>query len=691
VVTEAGFYVGVDIGGTFTDLVAVDAEGRSHRAKAPTTPDGYTKGIVEGLTRLAKVAGADLSDLMAGTRLFINGTTIVTNVIAELKGRRVGVITTRGFGDTLDIARSARTNDLDLHTQTPPPRLVERGDIVEVDERVDFSGRAIVPLDEDQLRAAADRLVANGCDALAICFLWSFVNPAHERRARELVAEAHPDVFLSVSSDVFPVAREYERLVTTVFNAFASKGATEYVSQLEGELERLGCAVEPALMQSVGGVLSPEEARELPIQLIESGPVGGVVGARALAAELGLKDVITADMGGTSFDTALIKDGELTVVHRAEVGKFATGLSMIDISIIGAGGGSIFWIDERGAPRVGPHSAGAVPGPAAYGQGGTEPTVTDAAVAAGLIDPDYFLGGQMKLDRDAAIRAVQDRIATPLEQDLDTALHGLFRITVEQMAGAVRAISIQKGHDPREFTMLGYGGASGLFLPLICRSLGIGEVIVPLGAAVFSAYGLLFADAVRSFVQTVNFIVPAGPLEPVNAALAELTEKARGSLIRRGFAPDDIEMVFEGDLQFAGQAFEVTVPLPAGQLTEEHRGELAGAFLAEYERRYGPGTAWEGFPVLMLNARVTAIGAVPRPRFAAASANGGGPGTAEAGRRKLLEVDSGERIEAPVYRSLSPGAHIAGPALIEDVDTTIYVPPRASLRVDEYRNYRVSV
>ena len=688
-VTEAGYYVGVDIGGTFTDLVAVDAEGRSHRAKAPTTPDGYTRGIVDGLERLAKETGTELSDLMGSTRLFINGTTIVTNVIAELKGRHVGVITTRGFGDTLDIARSARTNDLDLHTQTPPPRLVQRGDIVEIDERVDFSGRAIVALDEDQVTAAAAKLVANGCDAIAICFLWSFVNPAHERRARELVAAAHPDVFLSVSSEVFPVAREYERLVTTVFNAFASEGATAYVSQLEAELKRLGCAAEPALMQSVGGVVSPQEARELPIQLIESGPVGGVVGARALAAELGLADVITADMGGTSFDTALIKDGELTVVHRAEIGKFATGLSMIDISIIGAGGGSIFWIDERGAPRVGPHSAGAVPGPACYGQGGTEPTVTDAAVAAGLIDPDYFLGGQMKLDRAAAERAVRERIAEPLGQDLDTALHGLYRITVEQMAGAVRGVSIEKGHDPREFTMLGYGGASGLFLPLICRSLGIGEVIVPTNAAVFSAFGLLFADAVRSVVQTVNFIVPAGPLEPVNAALAGLTEKARGSLEQRGFAPADIQMVFEGDLQFAGQAFEVTVPLPAGQLTEEHRAELEQAFLAEYERRYGPGTAWEGFPVLMLNARVTAIGAVPRPVLRTASQNGAVAREPE--RRELLEVESGERVQAPVHRGLAPGARLEGPALIEDVDTTIYVPPGASLEVDEYRNYRVRV
>jgi N-methylhydantoinase A len=402
-----------------------------------------------------------------------------------------------------------------------------------------------------------------------------------------------------------------------------------------------------------------------------------------------LKDVITADMGGTSFDTALIKDGELTVVHRAEVGKFATGLSMIDISIIGAGGGSIFWIDERGAPRVGPHSAGAVPGPAAYGQGGTEPTVTDAAVAAGLIDPEYFLGGQMRLDKDAAARAVREKIAEPLEQDLDTALHGLFRITVEQMAGAVRGVSIEKGHDPREFTMLGYGGASGLFTPLICRSLGIKEVIVPTNAAVFSAYGLLFADAVRSFVQTVNFIVPAGALEPLNAALAELADKAKASLLQRGFPESEIQMAYEGDMQFAGQAFEVTIPLPAGQLTEEHRAELAQAFLAEYERLYGPGTAWEGFPVLMLNARVTATGAVPRPTFRALSSNGGDPTKTQPATRELLEVETGSRVQAPVHRGLSPGAQVDGPALIEDVDTTIYVPPNATARADEYGNYRV--
>src|SRR5215467_2327065 len=322
------FHVGVDIGGTFTDVVAADATGETHRAKVPTTPDDYTRGIVAGLERLAAVAGLPLSDLMAGTELFINGTTIVTNAIAELRGRRTGVIVTRGFRDTLRIARSARTNDMDLHTQTPPPDVVSRQDVVEVDERVDFAGRVGVALDERQVLAAARHLVeGRGCEAIAICFLWSFINPDHERRARDLVASAHPSVFVTASSDVFPVAREYERLVTTVFNGFASAGVAAYMADLERRLRDLGCPVAPSIMQSIGGLISPEEARDLPISLINSGPAGGVMGARAVASRLGLRDVITADMGGTSFDTALIKDLEPTLAHRAQIGKFATGLS----------------------------------------------------------------------------------------------------------------------------------------------------------------------------------------------------------------------------------------------------------------------------------------------------------------------------------------------------------------------------
>jgi N-methylhydantoinase A len=692
--TSEGYHLGVDIGGTFTDLVAVAGDGRTFRAKSPTTPDDYSRGIASGLSLLARAGAVELSELMAATRLFINGTTVVTNSIAELRGRRVGVIVTAGFGDTLRIARSARTNDLDLHTQTPPPDIVDRRNVVEVDERVDFAGTEIVELDRAQLRDAARTLVdERGCDAVAICFLWSFANPAHERQAKQIVSELYPDLFVSISSEVFPVAREYERLVTTVFNAFTSKGVAEYVAALEGKLSELGCAVRPNLMQSVGGLLSPEEARGLPIELINSGPVGGVVGARALAERLELRDVITADMGGTSFDCALIRDLELTEAHRAELGKFATGLSMIDISTIGAGGGSIIWLDGRGAPRVGPASAGAVPGPACYGQGGSEPTVTDVALAMGLMDPSYFLGGAIQLDKAASERAIQDKIATPLGWELDRTLAGLYEIVVEAMSNAVREISIERGHDPRSFAMIGYGGASGLFLASICRAMGIRELVIPGNAAVFSAYGLLFSDAVRSLVQTVNWIVPAGPLEPVNQVLAALADQGVAALEARGFASDAITVRYEGDFKFAGQAFEVTIPLPAASLSDDHRGALMQTFTETYERLNGPGTAWEGFPIVMLNTRVTATAAVPRPVLPSFSPDGGRPEAALHGRRHVLEPERGARVELDVYRGelLTPGTAISGPAVIEDVDTTIFVPESAVCRLDEQHDYRLTV
>jgi N-methylhydantoinase A len=692
--TAEGYHLGVDIGGTFTDLVAVAADGRTFRAKSPTTPDDYSRGIANGLALLADAGEIELGDLMAATRLFINGTTVVTNSIAELKGRRVGVIITAGFGDTLRIARSARTNELDLHTQTPPPDIVDRKNVLEVDERVDCAGTEIVELNTHQVRDAARKLVEeHGCDAIAICFLWSFANPAHEQEAKRIVTESYPDIFVSISSEVFPVAREYERLVTTVFNAFTSRGVAEYVGALEGKLSELGCAVSPNLMQSVGGLLSPEEARELPIELINSGPVGGVVGARALAERLGLRDVITADMGGTSFDCALINDLELTEAHRAELGKFATGLSMIDISAIGAGGGSILWLDGRRAPRVGPGSAGAVPGPACYGQGGTEPTVTDVAVAMGLMDPDYFLGGSIQLDREAAEQSVRRVIASPLKWDLDRALAGLYEIVVDAMSNAVREISIERGHDPRRFAMIGFGGASGLFLASICRRMGIRELVIPGNAAVFSAYGLLWSDAVRSLVQTVNWIVPAAPVEPVNQVLAALASEAVGALKTRGFAEDAISVRYEGDFKFAGQAFEVTIPLPAGELGDEHRGSLMQTFTETYERLNGPGTAWEGFPIVMLNARVTATAAVPRPVLPRYSPNGGRPEVALHGRRAVLEPASGARVELDVYRGehLTAGTSVTGPAVIEDIDTTMFLPADATCRLDEQRNYRLAV
>lgn len=686
-------HIGVDIGGTFTDLVAVDDAGRLFRAKAATTPDDYSRAIATGLDRLAEATETPLGELMGATQLFINGTTIVTNSVAQLRGRRVGVMITRGFGDTLRIARSARTNDLDLNTQVALPDIVDRGDIVEIDERVDARGNVIVELNVEQVREGAKYLVDRGCEAIAVCFLWSFADTSHERAASEAISELYPDVFISASNEVFPVAREYERLTTTVFNAFTSGGVAEYLERLEGKLADLGCNVGPSMMQSVGGLLSPEEARGLPIALINSGPVGGVVGARSMGERLGVRDIITADMGGTSFDTALIKDLELAVAHRAQIDRFASGIDMIDITAIGAGGGSILWLDQRSTPQVGPHSAGAVPGPVCYGQGGSDPTVTDMAVAMRLMDPDYFLGGRDKLDADAATAAIQAKIAEPLGWEPDRALLGLHEIVVQTMANAVRSISIQRGHDPREFTMVGYGGASGLFLPTICRAVGIKELVLPASAAVFSAYGLLWADGVRSLVQTVNWIVPTGPIDEVREILHELADRARAALRSRNFADDEIEMQYEGDFRFAGQAFELQLPLAGPDLTEADRNRLSDLFMAEYEKEYGPGTAWEGFPVLMLNVRVTATGRVPKPALERLSMNGAAVSDAAGQGRAMLVPELGERREVSTYRGerLAPGMSIEGPAVIDDVDTTVYVPAEATCSVDEYRNYRLSI
>jgi N-methylhydantoinase A len=689
-----GYHIGVDIGGTFTDAVAIDEGGHLHRAKAPTTPGDYTAGILAALEALAAEAGTSLAELLGSTRLFVNGTTIVTNAVAELTGLRVGVLTTRGFRDTLRIARSARTNDPDLQTQTPPPDIVRRDDIVEIDERVDSFGEVVVPLNEEQVRDGLRRLVdEQGCQALAVCFLWSFLHPAHEERVAAIAAELYPSLFCSISSRVFPVAREYERMVTTVFNSYVSAGVFDYVSKLSAELHRRGLSCEVSMMQSIGGMLSPAEAAERPMQLINSGPVGGTLGAQALASVLAVDDVLTTDMGGTSFDTAVIKDGQLTLAHRARLGDFDTGLSMVDISAIGAGGGSICWIDSRGAPRVGPRSAGADPGPACYGRGGTEPTVTDVAVALGLIDPDYFLGGTMRLDPAAAETAITNRIAAPLGVDLDTACLGLYRIVGDTMANAIRSATVEKGHDPRRFTVVSFGGAGGLFIAEICRLMGITDVVVPDDAAVFSAAGLTCADAVRSFVRTVNWIIPAAPLGPLNATLEDLGGEARAALVEQGFDEDDVEVRFEGDIKWAGQIFEIAIPLPAGQLTDDDRAVVTGRFLEAYERLYGKGTAWEGFPAVMLNARATATGKVTKPARRVHPVEPDGAEAAITSEREVLLPEDGVRKPVPIYRGakLRAGMALAGPAVVEDVDTTVWVPPGAGLRVDEYRNYRLTV
>jgi N-methylhydantoinase A len=687
------YHIGVDIGGTFTDLVLSDYEGNVYRTKALTTHGRYTEGIINALKKIEKNIGFSVEEILSNTELFINGTTIVTNAVAELKGDRVGLITTKGFKDTLRIARSARTDDHDMRTQTNLPDIVERNCIAEVDERVDYSGKILAELNVEQVRKVVKYLVEEQrVNAFAVCFLWSFKNPTHEQQVRRIIHDMYPEMFVTLSCEIFPVAREYERMVTTVLNSFAGRQVHDYVSWLETELRARGLKVPVGLMQSIGGVLSTDEAQTRAINLVNSGPVGGVIGANNLGKLLGIKDIITADMGGTSFDTALIKNNEPGLAHRVKLNGYLTGLSMVDITAVGSGGGSICWLDERNAPRVGPRSAGSNPGPACYGLGGEEPTITDVVVALGMLDPELFLKGDMTLDRNASIRAIQRKIAEPLGWSVTQAAAGLYKIVVNSMSNAVRGVSIEKGYDPREFTMVAYGGASPLFIGSIARSLGMKRIIIPANSSVFSAYGLLWSDNLRSNVQTVNWSVNNGSLNDVNELYRSLIDQSTQQLKRTGFSTESIEIIKEGDFKFSGQAFELTIPVPHGDLTDSDRDKLIANFVETYERLYGKGTAWEGSEVIMLNCRVTGIGRTVKPEMKTYDLNEDKPVNYQKLRRLYLpDIEEEREIPAYVDKDFHPGASVSGPAIIEAGDTTIYVPVDSVITKDKFLNYVLEV
>jgi len=687
------YRVGADIGGTFTDVVVALDDGSIVRDKALTTPDDYTRGVMQALRRVSAHTDASLETLLSETEAFVNGTTVVTNVIAELRGRRVGLLTTRGFEQQIRIHRGVRQVELDLQKDLPPPEIVDLRWVAKIDERVDRNGNVVVPLRLEQVKEEVKRLVQEEeVEALAICFLWSFRYPAHEQAAAAAIEEIYPDIFITKSSDIYPRIREYERMNTAVLNCFVSRGADAYIGELSRRLTEAGLGQgRVTFMQSIGGQLSPDEGRREPIQLIHSGPVGGVIAATHFAAEMGLSDVITADVGGTSFDTALIKGRRPTYAHRTKVNRLLTGLSSIDIHTIGAGGGSIAWIDERGVPQVGPRSAGSDPGPACYGKGGDEPTLTDVAVSLGLIDPLNFWGGALELDVGAARKAIGERIAEPLGRSIEDAAAGLFEIAVNNMSTAMVTVSLARGYDPRDFTCLAYGGAAGLFMAEVCQRLGIRRVILPPAAATFSAYGLLFSDSIRSYATTVEWLVDQGSLDEVNSAFEQLEEKAVSALREQGFTEGDITVVREGDLKYAGQAFEVPMDMPSHPLTEEDRRLVHDHFVEMYERLYGAGTAWRGFPIILHTARVVATGATRKPQLP--RGNGARPRDAKAAQRGSREfvIGPGRKERAPVYDgpSMVTGMMLDGPAFVDDVDTTLLVPSGARLAIDTWRNYVV--
>ena len=692
-----GGFIGVDVGGTHTD-VAVLLDGKVERGKALTTYDDFSRGVLEAVTVAAGRYGLSLGELLARTDLFVNGTTVVTNTITELRGCSVGLLVTSGFRDVLRFAGGPRLSVLDDHLQVNVPDLLSRSAIAEIEERVDWSGHELVPLHEDEVVAALRHLVeVEKVESLAICFLHSYANDAHERRVLDIARGMYPDLFISASHEVYPVAGETRRFTTTVLNSFVHRDAQVYLDSLGEQLHASGLAGGLMFFQGLGGGISLNRARTNPLALLGSGPAAGAIGANELARRMGEPRVLLGDMGGTSFDTGIIVDNEVKIAKNLDIELFQTGVNIVDVISVGAGGGSIASIGERGVPQVGPRSASSTPGPAALGRGGTEPTVTDAMVVLGFIDPERYLDGRVPLYPEKSIAALETVYADRFGWSAIEAARAVHDLAVVNMATAVREVSVNRGYDPRDFLFLAYGGTLPMFAGQIARRLGIKRVVMPANSSVFCARGLLSADFVVRRDQAARWDLsqPEG-VESVNLIIKRLLADSRAALTEEGFGEENIDQRVTADLRYRGQSFELTTVLPDRSLTTSDPEAITAEFKTTYEQTYGSGTAWKDVPVVMVNVSVTATGSFPQRREEQMSSAGDGASRVDAVHNRSRQIslpETGELVEVPIYSAddLRPGMVVAGPTIIDARDTTIYVPVDCAVELDSFGNFVMEV
>ena len=687
--------IGIDIGGTFTDAALVDGEtGAIRVVKVLTTPEDPAQGFMAALERGLAECQATGRDVAA----VVHATTVATNAIIEGKTARVGMLVTRGFRDILEIGRQIRSRLYDVHLQKPAP-LVPRRFSLEVTERLDHEGRVLQPLDLDEVRQAARRLRQEGVEAVVVCLLHSYLNPAHERAVAEIVRTELPDVFLSVSSDVCPEYREYLRASTTAVNAAVMPIVSRYVDALESRLHALGAVAPFYVMQSNGGVMTSSSAKARPVYMVESGPAAGVIAAGAIAAPYGYKNVMSFDMGGTTAKVGLIQDGQLRLSTEIEVGAqsvtplgegrgggYPIRTPVIDLVEVGAGGGSEAWIDAGGALRVGPRSAGARPGPACYGRGGTTPTITDANLVLGRLNPAFFLGGEMALDAGAARKAIADRVAAPLALDPIAAAAGIVEIANAHMIGAMRLVSVQRGYDPRQFVLVAFGGAGPLHANALARELGIPAVLVPPNPGIASAVGMLMTDLRHEFVTTRRVRLDALTPEALESLFADFLVEGSARLDRDGVPASDRQMLRSVDLRYHGQSFELSIAVPAGSLTVADVERLRAEFDAAHERAYGYAAPEDA--VELVNVRLAAIGVTPRPRRAPLPPGGRDAAKALKGTREVwfAEIGGWRNTNVLDRAKLLSGNVIGGPAIVEEHDASTLVHPGWEATVDQHGN-----
>src|ERR1700733_11877300 len=688
------YTLSVDIGGTFTDVVVFDeAKRRTVVGKALTTPGDLRKGVMAGLEQAASDMDMPLKNLLGEAHRFVHATTQSSNAIFAFAGAKTAVVTTRGFGDTLTIMRATgRVAGLSVferyhYRATEKPRmLVDERDIFEVAERMDYAGRAVAKFDETEMREIAAKIKAKGYEAVAISFLFSHKNAAHEKRARDIIKTVLPDAYVTISSEVAPVLGEYERSATTLFNAYVGPVIENYLAGLVSTLDQGGLKCKPLIAQANGGLATP--AQTIPIFTVESGPAAGVVGSAYLANQLGMPNVIATDGGGTPFKVPAIKGGKWPYSKKTILNQYHPPLPMIDVVSIGAGGGSIAWVDN-GRLRIGPMSASSDPGPACYGFGGDQPTVTDADLVLGHLSSDKFLGGRMKLDVHAAQAPIHKHIAVPLfNGDIIAAAAGIRRVVDSQMADLIRKTTLQRGYDPRAFALMAYGGSGPVHAASYGADLGMSEIIIPFNASVHSAYGSAQSDVRFSLRYSDPLTLPVEPakLESLYTPMEKSGDKL---LIDADVAPANRQFERWVEARYRRQVHTVRVAVPSKFDSEAAVGEIAIAFEAEYERLFGPGSALKDAGIEMVDYGVDAVGVVAKPP--ATKQQGGNTAAARLTRTAFCPIVNG-MVETAVYEGagLAPGTTVSGPAVIEHPGTTIVLHTGHKARIDEFGNTRIA-
>ncbi len=695
------YVISTDVGGTCTDTVIVENGQHMVIGKALSTPPDFARGVIDSINTAADSMGMDISRLFQETSLFVHGCTVVDNTLLERSGSQTGLLTTRGFEDTLTVTRGAygRWSGLTeeglkhpVATDKPDP-LVPMDRTRGIAERVDYKGEVIQPLDEQAVREAVTELLEkHHCEAIAVCLLWSFNEPAHERRIAEIIRELSPSTYVSISSDIAPVPGEYERSSTTVINAYAGHVVKNYLDELQALLAEHGYDGPVLVMQGYGGLLPSSEASRRAVNILECGPVAGVIGSRFLGELMQDSNIIAADMGGTTFKVGIIQDGELEYAREPLIDRYHYTVPKIDVVSIGAGGGSLISIEEgTGVPLVGPRSAGARPGPVCYGQGGSEPTLTDVLLLIGYIDPARFLRGSMALDVDAARHAFREKIAEPMGMSVEEAAFGIFRVANAQIHDLIHKITVEQGLDPRDFVLHAFGGSCPMLASCFAEELGVKHVIVPYAASVNCAFGLATADIVHEYAHVETLSLPVD-VNKINAFYESMVKDAAEALEKEGFSGERVNFKWSIGMRYALQVHEIITPVQAPvPLDENGLEQLVQDFEAQYEARYGKGSAYRDAGIEMTQFRLTASGLIDRPVLGQENEEEDDASPARVAVRQVYSDRNTGFVEAEIYDfdRMKPGNRLVGPAVIHTPITTIVVQDEQQATMDRYRNIRI--